>query len=455
MTIRYSDKHGKWLYDFRLNGRRYASTCIDPDTGAAATSKTSAAKIEAKIKLRIEEKSKAEGTDAALSRLRRLAEQKSATYTVTEAFTAYAARKSQGKNWENNRIYVRELVTWFGPFADIRSITDQKVWDYIAWSRQQPVMIYKGGSQTKASLIAKGIDPASLWHPATDGRRRSDATINRYLVALRETLGIAHAIKNQDGTAKVLPIVPHIPDLAEAKALPRPIDDDTLWQMVTEAPAHLAWGILLARLMGFRRGEMFGLRTVQVDLTNRGVWLLAKDTKAGRDEFVPANDDAVELLTYLLAESRARRSDYLITFRRRLKSEPGQPLRFSEPRPVANPKRAWARVLRELGLTGVYKFHNTKASFVSAVGANASAAVTQKLARHKDHRTTERYLLVNDQAARAAVAAAGLTQSHSSRVTVGQNAESGQTGRSSKHLNFRDKMVGATGFEPATPSPPD
>ncbi len=458
MTVWLRKARKKWVYDFWRHGERHQGYCVDPDTGEDAATKTEATRIETRLKALADQAHKGAVAAGTASALRGAREQSEEPLTVARAFAAYAARKDGGRNWANGRIYVRELVTWFGPCTDVRAVTEQRIWDYIAWSRQQPVLVYTGGSRPKAELVAQGIDPDTLWKPAPDGRTRSDSTINRYLVALRETLAIAHAVRDHEGRPQALPLLPKVPDLDEPDILPRPIADEVLWRMVDAAPAHLAWGLLLARTMGFRKGEMFAIRCHQVDLAQGGIWLPAAGTKANRDEFVPAGEQAAELLAFLLAEARARRSAYLITYRRRRRARPGEAPSFTEARPIKNPKRAWERVLRDLGLEGVHRFHNTKASFVSAVGSAASAAITQKLARHKDHRTTERYLLVNDHLARAAVNAAAIKVAAPSpyqpvpakTAAVSRNENTARTA-----VNSLENLVGATGFEPATPSPPD
>ncbi len=118
-----------------------------------------------------------------------------------------------------------------------------------------------------------------------------------------------------------------------------------------------------------------------------------------------------------------------------------------------------------------HRFHDTKASFVSAVALVAPAAVTQQLARHKSYETTCRYLRVADKAARRAVEDATMA---SLRVGIGSTstqdfhtkAVSGPDGAAvgpnekaleplgSKASHIRPELVGATGFEPATPRPP-
>ncbi len=63
------------------------------------------------------------------------------------------------------------------------------MWDYIAWARSQPIMVYMGGGKTKAA--AQERTKAKLFRPAKSWKKRADATINRYLDCLREALRIA------------------------------------------------------------------------------------------------------------------------------------------------------------------------------------------------------------------------------------------------------------------------
>jgi len=108
---------------------------------------------------------------------------------------------------------------------------------------------------------------------------------------------------------------------------------------------------------------------------------------------------------------------------------------------------------------------------VTAVAHVAPAAVTQQLARHRSYETTRRYLKVADEAARRAVEQATMPN-----LRVGNGSTSTQefhteaTGDlpsptepenekaleplGSKAFPIHPEVVGATGFEPATPRPP-
>lgn len=459
MSVCFNKGRGKWRYDFWLDGVRHQGYCDDPGTGKHAGNKTEAKRVEAIIRgalMRQGEKPAQAGEPP--------------SFSFGQAVAAFSSRKMNGRNWANQRVYVQDLMRYFGQSFPVAAIAEDSadpnapsIWGYIRWARQQPVMIYVGKGRKLSEMLDLGVPIEKLYRPAADGRLRADSTINRYLDCLRETLRIAYDLRHpKTGDLMFKGPMPKVPDLDEPEYLPRPFSDDAIWEAVTRAPAHLAWGILLARLMGFRKAEMFDITIPQVDFQSRGIWLAAADTKGKRDEFVPANAEAMELLEYLVAEARARGVQHIITYRRTRTTwnikggkaaGDGRTVRFGPAVPVKDPKKAFARVLKEMGLQGIHTFHNTKASFVTAVAHVAPAAVTQDLARHKDYRTTQRYLKVADHAKRAAVEAATTKPSATpspSRKSLTENNKAAQ--EAAKSLK---NMVGATGFEPATPSPPD
>ncbi len=110
-------------------------------------------------------------------------------------------------------------------------------------------------------------------------------------------------------------------------------------------------------------------------------------------------------------------------------------------------------------------FHDTNASYVTA-------AVTQQLARHRSYETTKRYLRVADEAARNAVeaipmkafanAAASPSRKQESQTDAEAASKTPQDAGKEKALEplgsrafpVLPELVGATGFEPATPRPP-
>lgn len=379
MTVYLDKARGKWRWHFVLAGERHSGYCKDEETGDLATNRTQAKAMERQARARIEAARKAPAIEAAPD-----------SYTWGRTLAALALRKKGQKSWTNTQTYIRELLSWFGAETPAAAITEQRVWEYIDWARQQRLRVYMGGGR-KVAAAGRSHKPESMWK---DGdKTRSDATINRYLNVIREALAIAATARDADGRP-MLPHPPKIPSLDEGTHIPRPIPDSILDAVIAQGPPHLADAALLVRHMGFRKREVFSLTPAQVDSDLRGVWLNASQTKGKRAEFISANATAWAKLAELKAAAIADGRDFLIGYRHR----GAGPLQ-----PVKNPRKAWNTLMAGLGVS--YRWHDTKASFVSAVGAVASGPTTQELARHRNFSTTQRYLAVSDPVRRAALAA--------------------------------------------------
>lgn len=440
MSIYFNKPRGEWLYNFVVRGERHSAYCVDPDTGERARNRTDAKRIEDKLKV--------------AARDARPAPVAPDAYILAQALAAYIPRKRGKANWQNERTYIHEVTTWFGAWRPIVGITEALCWEYIAWAREQPVLIYAGGRR-KPTDEERRTKPARLFRPAPAGRKRDDATINRYLNPLREALRIAHETPDPADPAKVrrlLAYLPKIPRLDEPEDVPRPISDEDLLRIVAASPEHLADAVMLVRNMGFRKAEVFAIEDAQFDAALRGVYLWAEDTKGKRGEFVPANEAAMAILLRRRAGARALGIRHLFWYVPPGSQADGSP---KPPRTIRNPKRAWRTALRTLGLAGQHTFHNTKASFVTQTALTSSAAVTQQAARHKDPRTTQRYIKVADPVRRAAadsisfavpIAATGSARKQDSQTVAVDCVDTG--------VIPLETLVGATGFEPATPRPP-
>jgi integrase len=174
---------------------------------------------------------------------------------------------------------------------------------------------------------------------ATKDRMRAGSTTNHYLVCLGEALRIAHANKDAAGRP-LLPELVKVPKLEEPEHLPRPVSDDDIQAIISTAPPHLSDGVLLARLMGFRKGEVFAFTISQVDFQNRCVWLSAATTKANRAEAVPANDEAMALLRRLFDQAKEWKKDHLLTYQHGKKGE-RRPVKNAQACLVYRAQKAW------------------------------------------------------------------------------------------------------------------
>ena len=158
----------------------------------------------------------------------------------------------------------------------------------------------------------------------------------------------------------------------------------------------------LARLFGLRMAEVFEARPAWIDWEQRALRIPADVSKSGREENIPAKQEALLLLKELARAAQLRKSakEFLIVYTPTGRDREGDAF---EPRPIRNARRAWMTALNKHGGGRQWRFHDLRATFVTQIAHVATAATTQSLARHKSPLTTARYTKISDQARRAAV----------------------------------------------------
>lgn len=461
MSVWHDPRGDRWRYKFQIKGQVFQADAVDPVTSEMARNKTDARRIERLAKARAE---------TAVAEKRRTEAKVSRAYTMVMAMAAYTARQHRKPAWRNQKGYVEELLEHFGAETAIEEIEDAAVWTYIEWAGEQPLRVFIGGPAGDRHLAAN-------WQPFRDGRRRSDSTINRYLDSFRMAVGMAARVRDREGVLRCRS-VPEVPRLAEPEMNPNPVPDAVIRSLLLNAPQHLAEVVTLTMLMGFRKEEACTLTRRQIDHQNRGIRLGYKTTKGQRDEFMIANSTAWRLLQYLDAQAEARGVDFLIARQvrtdgggmerrmvkgRRIRTRPSTAT--FEWRPVKNPKRSWRTEMERQGVD--YRFHDLKGSFSSGLAPLVQSGKTvQRLSRHSDGRTTDRYIAFADPTLRGAVetiahrpAVAGIDMSQPLGRIDGKSRSTEAApppGEPDMTLpNILKRVVGATGFEPATSSPPD
>lgn len=447
MTVWFDKARGRWRYHFEHEKQRHTGYCLDPAAGAEPRTKTEAKAIERQIRAAIEVAKSAAPTPELEG------EPAKPAYTLAQAMAAWMPRKAKGgAHWKNQLTYMRELLEFFdGGAKALLEVTEAEIWRYIEWARLQPVMIWVGGNMTPAQATERGIDEAKLWRK-TD-RLRVDSTINRYLNVMREVIAIAARTRDPETGEGLLPFSPEVPILDEPEIQPNPISDEDLLAIIAAAEAngleHIADAAFIVRNMGFRKAEVFGILLSEISHNRQGIRIPAERTKGNREEFIPANPAAWERICRLAEQAKRWGSDHLINFRRAYRKKDGS-ITYGPPRPVAKPDRAWRSALKLAGLEGRYIFHNTKASFVTDHATKNPAKVTQAAARHKDARTTDRYIKFADGVMKAAMDRVEFRLPEA----IGGETDPHTSTRTQLAADIAKSLVGATGFEPATPRPP-
>lgn len=384
MTIYFDKARQRWRYDFERRGLRHSGYCEDA-AGRPATSKRAAKEAEGVAK-----------------RLRDMTSKvaRAGEVTIAQIAADLTASWKNGANWNNQCVYLREIIEFFGAATAVASISDALIEDYIAWALRRPVLTWIGGATRKRDCE----DAARFWKPS--GRTRNAATVNRYLPVLRAIFDRAHNIRDPLTRERAIEEVPKFDDLREPKRKPRPVPDGVLSHVLESLPTHVREAVIATLLFGFRRTEIFRLEIADLDFENGGVWLSHKKVKDKEDAFLPGSPEAMVFMRELADRAIARGTARLITWQVR---RPTPALQAGEPwRTVESPKRAWATAMKtvERAFGRRWRWHDIRAAYISRIANTAGQLAAQTLARHSDYRTTQAYVLVDDNVVRAAASRA-------------------------------------------------
>jgi len=141
--------------------------------------------------------------------------------------------------------------------------------------------------------------------------------------------------------------------------------------------------IRFAMYTGCRRGELFKIKWVDVDLERKLLTLRAP--KGGKTETIPMSDAALSAIAEL-----PRKSEYVF---------PGRGGAM-----LTDFKGPWERVKKEAKLPASFRFHGLRHSFASKlVSSGVDLYTVGRLLTHKQAVTTQRYAHLSDEAMRRAV----------------------------------------------------
>ena len=212
--------------------------------------------------------------------------------------------------------------------------------------------------------------------PTRAGKKRSDATINRYEAALRHAFTVAmNAWEWVDDTP-----FRKLPPLKESRGRVRFLSDEErkglLEACETRNPA-LYPVVVLAVYTEMRKEEIMGLRWKDVDLERRRIIL--EETKNGERRQAPLASDAYEVL---VAWRDKRRSVKPGSFVFPSRHKPSQPIDL---------RRPWRTAIAEAGLKD-FHFHDTRhtcASYLAMSGATPMEIA--EFLGHKSLQMVKRY----------------------------------------------------------------
>lgn len=372
MTVFFNKARSQWVYDFQKRGQRYQGYCVDAQ-GQPVKSKSAAKLAEAVEKRRVEIEPKVA---------------KPGELTFAMAVAAMTPKWERQPNWFMRKVFLRELIGFFGAETAISGIDQARVDDYVTACRATTVKRWKGGPQLDSR------DPANDHYWRDTGKPRSVATVNMYLGTLREILGRAAAQRDAAGD-RVFKWLPEVTDLRRPKRKARPMPSQVSGEIMGIMPPHVIDAMMLTAMFGFRKGEAFGLQRTQIDWDHDGVRLQAENVKDAEDVFLPASQFAMGYLRCLDMDAEARASAFLVTWQ----PKAGGPWVAIE-KSCAAWKRARAFMQAKYGKT--WRWHDLRGAFISRVAVQSGGVVAQALARHSSFATTQLYIEVADEMRRLA-----------------------------------------------------
>lgn len=375
-----SGRGGRWVYDFVALGRRYQGNCVDPDDDSVAETKRQAREIEDKIRQRARQARRA-GRDVAA---------KPGDFLLAQAIALHlqAQTDSSALHVQNLERYSAEILGFFGYDAIVTRITQEKVLEYRAFAARQTVKVYRGGQR-------KGIsrDDVKWWKDT--GKQRAVSSTNHHLNCLRGALLAAHRAKDPDTGIPYLPFPPTVEPLREAARLPRPMPDDELSRRQAVALPHTRETAELVRLFGLRKDEALSvtIANVRTEIVKgkpyRYLVLRGEENKGGDDVPVHGAKAGSDFLEALVAQARKRKAQHLITWPGQRKKDDTSAIEW---RPLKTVKRNWRTTAKLAAIEHPHRMHDTRARYITEIARIGRDRHTQAAARHKDFKTTLRYI---------------------------------------------------------------
>ncbi len=211
----------------------------------------------------------------------------------------------------------------------------------------------------------------------------SNATINRYLSALRT----AYSIAKRQG---VIEHSPHIPILKEDNVRQGFISHDQYETLRKALPDHLRAVFVVGYHTGARRGELLRIRIADVDFANREIKIPGRSTKNSKPKTIPIYGDMAAALEMQIAWVRKNwpRCPWLFVWRGK--------------RLLSLTQKAWRSATKAAGVPGLI-FHDLRRSAIRNMEqAGIPRSVAMAISGHKREDVYRRYDIVNDRDIQAA-----------------------------------------------------
>jgi integrase len=321
--------------------------------------------------------------------------------SITKTFK----RKTDAKRWAQEKEHEVQTGLYFRNSESEKHLLSDAIDRYI---RDVIPTIPKSGSDRERHLLVwkkriGGIRLSDVTTPLVSqhrdelkaekikmGKKRSPATVNRYLTSLSHLFSIAC----NDWEWSMDNPVKRVSKLKEPSGRVRYLDEDERDRLLNACRnsenASIYLIVLLALTTGMRRGEILKLKWKDINIDKGLVTIL--EPKNGELRSVPLVGEVIPLLA---ERSKIRRIDTPLVF-------PGTRPRSGEVKPLVI-RATWKNVLEEANIKD-FRFHDlrhTAGSYLAMSGA--SEREIQEILGHRTTQMTKRYTHLSQEHTRGVI----------------------------------------------------
>lgn len=395
-VFRRRDRGNAWWYEFRCLNKRHRHPCLDLERQPVENI-TEARKAERRAR-----------TDAEKGGLPDRARPRAGEFTFRHAGNQHikriADRQRKESHQRNHRLYVHEIVKFFGAGMPFRDLRPPRVDEYVAFCRRQTIRKWRGG-KTKATDA--DLENAKKW---TDtGVRRAPRQVNNYLKCLQRLCAIAAKVRDPVTGQPALETTIEIELEKVPRRRPRPIPDGELAARAATLPPWTQEALMLGRLFGLRKNESLEADIRHIDRERRGLRFAGGDTKGAGDEYAFGGAEGWKLVLKLERQARERGQTRLITWpgptHQHLALAGKKMPKETKWRPLKTMGGTWRRSIGRAKVENPHRWHDVRARYITEV-AKVDKAAAKGAARHQHAGTTELYIDIADTEISEAVAVA-------------------------------------------------
>jgi integrase len=218
-------------------------------------------------------------------------EARQSTKTASREDAEEFEHRERDRLWRLHKLGDKAAVRWSEVAARWMSETGKKstAKDKIILAWLEPYI----ADEPISNITREAIEELRKLCQADGKKRRSKATVDRYMALLRAIL------RKCEREWNLLDRAPVVPMYRPKRGEPRFLTYDEWARLKDELPKHLELAAHFAVLTGLRMRAMLSLTWDRIDMDGKRLWVPGEQQKAGKTHGIPLADEAVSVLKKL------------------------------------------------------------------------------------------------------------------------------------------------------------